>query len=90
MRQVLSWALARSPGREPGMRALAAFCEAALVPPRYGVRIASLPRSPNRQHDQASGGQGLDDAPDPGCGQVMHGAGQRPGHPHDVPRRDWR
>jgi len=36
------------------------------------------------QHDQAAGGQLGDDAPDPGGGQVMHGAGQRPGHPHDV------
>ena len=39
------------------------------------------------QHDQAGGGQLAHDAPDPGGGQVMHRAGQRPGHPHDVPVR---
>jgi hypothetical protein len=37
------------------------------------------------QHDQARGGQLADDASDPGSGQVMHRAGQRPGHPHDLP-----
>lgn len=36
------------------------------------------------QHDQAAGGQRPDDAPDPGCGQVVHGAGQRTGYPPDV------
>jgi hypothetical protein len=29
-------------------------------------------------------GQLGDDAPDPGGARVMHGTGQRPGHPHDV------
>src|SRR5215472_7412857 len=36
------------------------------------------------QHDQPGGGQLADDAPDPRGGQVVHGAGQRPGHPRDV------
>jgi hypothetical protein len=36
------------------------------------------------QDDQAAGGQLGDDAPDPGCGQVMHRAGQRPGDPQDL------
>jgi hypothetical protein len=36
------------------------------------------------QRGQTAGGQLGDDAPDPGGGQVMHGAGQRLGHPHDV------
>jgi hypothetical protein len=36
------------------------------------------------QDDQPGGGQRADDAPDPGRGQVMDGARQRPGHPHDL------
>jgi hypothetical protein len=37
-----------------------------------------------RQHDQLGGGQLAQDAPDPGRGQVVHGTGQRPRHPHNV------
>ena len=37
-----------------------------------------------RQHYQARGSQFGDDAPDPGRGQVVDGAGQWPGHPDDV------
>jgi hypothetical protein len=36
------------------------------------------------QHDQAAGSQLPGNAPDPGRGQVVDGAGQRPGHPHDL------
>src|SRR5262249_54539159 len=40
MRQVLSWALARSPGpRSVAWARLAAFCEAGLFLPLYGVRM---------------------------------------------------
>ena len=87
MRQVLSWALARSPGRGAGHE---------LGWPPSGRRACSAPvRSADvlvladvalvGQDDQPAGGQLPHDAPDPGRGQVMHGAGQRPGHPHDVP-----
>ena len=36
------------------------------------------------QHDQPGGGQLPHDAPDPGGGQVVDGAGQRPRHPQDL------
>ena len=37
-----------------------------------------------RQHDEAGGGQFGHDAPDPGRGQIVHGAGQRAGDPEDL------
>jgi hypothetical protein len=39
------------------------------------------------QHHQPGGGQLAQDAPDAGGRQVVHGTGQRPRHPHDVPVR---
>ena len=36
------------------------------------------------QHDQAGGGELADDAPDPGGGQVVDGAGQRTADPEDL------
>jgi hypothetical protein len=36
------------------------------------------------QHDQAAGGQLANDAPGPGGGQVVDGAGQRAGDPQDL------
>ena len=40
MRQVLSWALPRSPGdRSWAWARLASFCEAGLPRPRYGMRM---------------------------------------------------
>jgi len=36
------------------------------------------------QRDRAPGDQAADDASVPGRGQVVHGAGQRAGHPHDL------
>jgi hypothetical protein len=41
MCQVLSWALARSPGpRSAAWARLAAFCDSGLPRPRYGLRRA--------------------------------------------------
>jgi hypothetical protein len=40
-----------------------------------------------RRHDQPGGGQLPHDAPDAGGIQVVHGARQRPGHPHDPAAR---
>jgi hypothetical protein len=85
MRQGLSWALALAGGAQPGMSPVDLFLGGGLVPPPVrgaDVLLAEVPLV--AQHDQAGSGQGLDDAPDPGRGQVLHGAGQRPGHPHDV------
>jgi hypothetical protein len=42
------------------------------------------------QHRQAGGGQFAEDAPDPGGGQVVDGAGQQARHPEDVTDRGWR
>jgi hypothetical protein len=36
------------------------------------------------QHDQPGGGQLTDDAPDPGRGQVVHGARERAGDPQEL------
>jgi hypothetical protein len=36
------------------------------------------------QHDQDGSGQIADDASDPDGGQVVHGTGQRAGHPQDL------
>jgi hypothetical protein len=86
MRQDLSWALARSPGGpQPGMSAVGLFLGGRLVPaPVRGADVVLAEVALIAQDDQAAGGQGLDDAPDPGRGQVVDGAGQRPGHPDDV------
>jgi hypothetical protein len=92
MRQDLNWALARSPGgAQPGMSPVGLLLRGGLVPASVrGADIVLADVTLVAQHDQARGGQRLDDAPDPGRGQVMHRAGQRPGYPHDVPRPGWR
>jgi hypothetical protein len=60
MRQVLSWALARSPGAEPGVRAVGALLRGGLVPSAIGradeflTEVALI-----AQHGQAAGCQGL-------------------------------
>ena len=56
---------------------------ACSVPAR-GVNAVLAEVALIAQRDQARGGRLGDDAPDPGRGQVMHGAGQRSGHPDDV------
>ena len=88
MRQVLSGALARSPGkRRRAWARLASFWEAGL--PRAPAGDLGMLTGPGvslaRQHDETGGSQLAHDAPDPGRGQVVHRAGQRPGHPHDLP-----
>jgi len=71
-------------GAEPGMRAVGVLLRGGLVPASVGRADAVLAEvALVVQHDQAGGGQLADDAPDPVRGQVMHGAGQRPGDPHD-------
>jgi hypothetical protein len=90
MRQVLSWALARSPGaRSFAWARLAAFCEGGL--PLALVRgdhvLARAVVALVGQHHQAGGGQRAEDAPDPGRAQVVHAAGQRPGDPQDLAAR---
>jgi hypothetical protein len=92
MRQVLSWALARSPGLLIWARArLASFCEAGYpVPGRgcaHGVTGAGVTLV--RQHDQPGRREFAQDAPDPGGGQVVHGAGQGPGHPDGLAVGEW-
>jgi hypothetical protein len=86
MRQDLSWALAHSLG--PGGLAwarLAAFCEVGLFLPLHGVDVVTGAGVVLvGQHDQPGGGQLPHDAPDPGGGQVVDGAGQRPRHPQDL------
>ena len=60
MRQVLSWALARSPGdRSRAQARLAAFREAGLLRPRQGAstRVAGAVVALAGQHDQPGGGQ---------------------------------
>jgi len=76
-------ALARD--AEPGVSPVGLFLGGGLVPlPVRGADPVLAEVALIAQDDQAAGGQGLDDAPDPGRGQVVDGAGQRPGHPHDV------
>ena len=48
--------------------------------------LASSDASLVGQGDEPGGGQGADDALDPGRGQVMHAAGQRPGTQSISPR----
>lgn len=88
MRQLLSWAWARSPGlRSLAWARLAAFCDSGLFFPLVegadvlaGAVVALV-----RQYHQPADGQLEDDAPDPGGIQVVNGAGQRSRNPHDVP-----
>jgi hypothetical protein len=85
MRQVLSWALARSPGAEPGVRAVGALLRGGLVPSAIGradeflTEVALIAHTARPQAARA-----LDDAPNPGGSQVVDGAGQRPGHPDEI------
>ena len=90
MRQVLSWALARSPGpRSLACARLAAFCDSGLFRPLvWGADVVTGPGvALVLQHDQPGGGQFPQNAPDPGGGQVVDGTGQRARHPDDVPVR---
>ena len=75
-------------GAQPGMSPVGLLPRCGLVPaPVRGADIVLADVTLVAQHDQARGGQRPDDALDPGRGQDMHRAGQRPGHPHDVPVR---
>jgi hypothetical protein len=85
MRQVLSWALARSPGlRSLAWARLAVFCDSGLFFPLYGADVvAGAVVALVREHDQPGGGQLPHDAPDPGGVQVVHRTRKRAGHPQD-------
>ena len=72
-------------GAEPGMSPVGVLLGSGLVPSpvrRAEAVLAEIPLV--GQDDQPASVQLGDDAPDPGRGQVMHRAGQRPGHPHDL------
>ena len=87
MRQVLSWAPARSPGlRSWAWARLAAFGIPACSSPYTGAdAVPGAVVALVRQHHQPGGGQFAHDAPDPGGSQVVHSAGQRPRDPQNVP-----
>src|SRR5215468_5118641 len=73
---------------EPGMGAVGFFLRCWLILPRYGILACADPWYPLAgQGDQARGFQLVQHAPDPIGLLFVHSAGQRPGHPHDVPRR---
>src|SRR6266568_7523955 len=90
------------PGLELGVRALAGCAEfrvgavcfflgfGLVLPPVRDLRVAASLVALIGQGDQAGGLQFGQDAPDPLGLLVVHRAGQRPGHPQDVPRRGWR
>ncbi len=87
MCQVLSWALARSPGaRSLACERLADFCEAGLFPAlvRGDQRLARAVIALVRQNHEPGGGQRAGCAPDPGGGQVMGAARQWSGYPQDL------
>jgi len=70
------------------MSAVGVLLGGGLIPAPVGRADAVLAEvALITQHDQARGGQFGDDAPDPGRGQVVDGAGQWPGHPYDVSAR---
>ena len=72
-------------GAEPGMTPVGVFLRGGLVPPPVrGADIVMADIALIAQRNQARGGQVADNAPDPGRGQAVHRAGQRPRHPHDV------
>src|SRR6516164_7868804 len=74
---------------EPVMGPVGLLLQSGLVPaPVRGADILLADVPLIAQRDQPASGQFADDAPDPGRSQVVHRAGQRPGHPHDVPVRD--
>ena len=80
MRQVLSWALARSPGlRSLAWARLAAFCDSGLFFPFRGADVVTgAVVALVREHDQPGGGQLPHDSPDPGGSQVVDGTGRGP------------
>ena len=71
---------------EPGVGAVGVFLGGGLVPSPVGSQyvLAGAVIALVSQYYWAGGGQLADDAPDPGGGQVMDRAGQRPGDPHDL------
>ena len=72
------------PGFALGIGAFAAASQPGMS--AVGVLLGDG-RSPCPPGPPPAVGQLPQDAPDPGGGQVTHGAGQRPGHPHDVAAR---
>jgi len=85
------------PRLELGVRALAGRAELRVgavgvflggrlvLPDVRDLRVAASPVALIGQGDQAGGLQLSQHAPDPLGLLVMHRAGQRPGHPHDIP-----
>ena len=65
---------------------MAAFCDSGLSAPGTGADVlACADVALAGEYEQPGVGEFADDAPDPGCGQVMCGAGQRARHPQDLP-----
>src|SRR6266536_3854866 len=68
------------------MGAVGVFLRGGLVPPSVGGQdvVTGAVVALVGQRDQPGGGELADDAPDPGGGQVVGGAGQRAGDPQDL------